>query len=237
MLGTSAGLLRKAAYGQPLSDHEAAALPLELGKLWASVFQGAYDLASEQDQERWRLVLTATSVKVYPLAKKRLVKQGLTAEQVEKMPVAQVVAMFTLGRYLHWRDEMGKWQALPWPQAAAGLDRAEKQLEAVANNPEEGWPFTSFLPSFSRAGFITTRLDRKLGAMMTIEAVRLYAAAHEGKAPASLDDLTDSPALPDAVTGKAFQYQRTEDGFVITCPAPPQFPDTGSEVYKVTLRK
>ena len=240
LFGADAGLLRKAAYGQPLTDQEAADLPGELRKTWESVFQDVYWQEGGKEPTRRQLALTAAAIKIYPHAKKELAKGRYTAEQVEKMPVAQVVTMFTLGRYLHWRDEMTKWQALPWPQGAQGLAKAAKALEAAVRKPEEGWPFIIMMPSVARAGFIGGRLDRKLGVMMTIEAVRLYASAHEGKAPASLDELTDSPALPDPITGKAFQYRRTEDGFVISCPVP-SFKDLSlsaqdEEVYKVTLR-
>ena len=237
LLGANAGILRKAAYGERLTDQEIAALPAELGKMWESFSQG-FGPQGVEDDVGWRLALTASSIKIYPLAKNRLAKLGYTPEQIEKMPIAQVVAMQTLGRYLYWRDELNKWQALPYPQAAIGMAKTEKALGAATDKSvEEGWPFTTLLPSISRAGFVAARLDRQLGAMMAIEAVRLYAAAHDGKAPAGLDEMTDPPALPDPITGKPFQYQRTEDGFVITCPNPPQFQDSPSEVYKVTLRK
>jgi hypothetical protein len=39
-----------------------------------------------------------------------------------------------------------------------------------------------------------------------IEALRAFAAAHEGKLPSSLEEMVDTPAPTDPATGKAFEY-------------------------------
>ena len=50
------------------------------------------------------------------------------------------------------------------------------------------------------------RMDRALAAMRCIEALRLYAAAHDGELPATLDDIKEVPIPLNPVTGKPFGY-------------------------------
>ena len=51
---------------------------------------------------------------------------------------------------------------------------------------------------------------------MTLEALRMHAAEHNGELPLSLEDLSPVPALPDPYTGKAFVYQVEDLGGVKT---------------------
>jgi hypothetical protein len=56
--------------------------------------------------------------------------------------------------------------------------------------------------------------------MQLIESLRHHAATHDGKLPEQLDDSLALPAALDPSTGKPFEYQRTDNGFVLTSPAP-----------------
>jgi len=53
------------------------------------------------------------------------------------------------------------------------------------------------------------RLDRHVAILQCIEAMRLYAAAHEGKFPKQLSDITLVPVPDDPVAKEAFVYTRT----------------------------
>jgi hypothetical protein len=93
------------------------------------------------------------------------------------------------------------------------------------------------LPNLSRMYFHQTRLDRRVAALQCVEAIRMYAAEHEGKLPASLAEVTDVPVPIDPVTGKEFGYQVEGGTFTLDSPAPPgERPDQGSR-YVVTLRR
>ncbi len=62
-----------------------------------------------------------------------------------------------------------------------------------------------------------------------MEAVRLYAAAHDGKLPASLDDVKDVPIPDDPVTGQPFGYRRVGDrAFLSSTPFPGQPADNAN---------
>ena len=224
--------LRKAHKGK-LTPAEARRLPEEFGKAltWYSM------PATGAPEERNRMLFAAVALKVYPQAKKHLAAKGYTKAQINAMPVAQVVAMYSLGRFMYWRDEMFKWFSLPYWQAHEGIRRAEAAFaRASKRNPAEGFPFTMLLPSLGRASFMSVRLDRQMAALQTIEAVRMY-AAKEGKLPARLGDIIDAPAPIDPMTGKQFRYEVKGRTFTLTSPAPSGMgPDDGA-VFKVTLAK
>ena len=65
--------------------------------------------------------------------------------------------------------------------------------------------------------------DRRIAALRCVEAVRFYAAGHDGKFPASFDDVKDVPVPDDPVTGKPFSYHVAgERAFLSATPFPGQ---------------
>ena len=57
--------------------------------------------------------------------------------------------------------------------------------------------------------------------LRAIEALRIYAAAHEGRLPDKLADIAEVPLPIDPTTGQAFSYQKTGDTAVLESPYPP----------------
>ena len=45
-----------------------------------------------------------------------------------------------------------------------------------------------------------------MAALRCVEAIRLYAAAHNGRLPTTLDDVKEAPVPNDPHTGKQFLY-------------------------------
>lgn len=56
---------------------------------------------------------------------------------------------------------------------------------------------------------LTNRLDRHIAALQTVEALRLYAGAHDGKLPQKLSDVVGVKIPNDPVTKKPFIYNLT----------------------------
>jgi hypothetical protein len=63
------------------------------------------------------------------------------------------------------------------------------------------------MPATDRAILAGVTLDRQIATLQTIEAIRIYAAAHDGQLPKTLADLRSAPAPIDPVTGQPFAYQ------------------------------
>ena len=172
----------------------------------------------------FRLFLIAVTAKGYPEAKRYMLSQGLPAETVEAMPHIQVVFLFSLAEYDLLFDEMLKWQGVPYWQARAGLEKWEQTLkqERARETELERLPLAGlFLPAVQRVFFATTRTDRKIAALRCIEAIRLYAAGHEGKLPGALSEITEVPIPIDPVTGKEFEYKLDEGKAMLSAPPPP----------------
>jgi hypothetical protein len=63
------------------------------------------------------------------------------------------------------------------------------------------------------------RLDRRIAALRVVEAVRHYAATHDGKLPQKLAQITETPIPHDPFTGKPFDFNGGPDSFSISAGA------------------
>jgi hypothetical protein len=185
-------------------------------------------------------VFTLLVARAYPMAKAALIELGRPPEQVEAMPALQVVLLYSLEQYRRLRDAMFRWAEVPYWQAVGGLRRADEELKAARASGAEGLPIAStFLPAINRVFAARTRVDRRIAALRTIEAVGLYAAAHDGKLPLQLSDVTDVPVPIDPMTGSAFGYSIDGDKFTLLGPAPPTERPNPTDIlqYEVKLTR
>jgi hypothetical protein len=131
-------------------------------------------------------------------ARRRLVQAGLSEDLVKEFPALQVVLLDEQRAYVERRDAELKWLPLPYWQAEPGL------LAAAAANPDER-VFVRMLPAL-KVRKAQVRLEQRLALFRHVEALRVYAADHDGKLPARLGDVP-VPLPVDPVTGKAFAYE------------------------------
>jgi hypothetical protein len=212
--------------------------PRQLERLQVIAQQIVSDAFDRQPGGTARLTTIALVAKAYPEAKRALIAAGRPAEDVEALPALQVVLLDALRRFALYRDDAFKWMALPYPQARAGLERAHQALKESRARPS-GIPIAeAFLPATSKVIIAKTRLDRRFAALRCVEALRLYAASHDGKLPATLADVTEVPVPSDPMTGKSFEYKLNGDTATLTGAAPPGEPGAyNTLVYELTLRK
>ena len=81
------------------------------------------------------------------------------------------------------------------------------------------------------------RLDRHVAALKCIEAIRLYTAAHNGKFPDQLSDITQVPVPHDPVTHKAVIYTRTGAKAVLEMPPVKGVTEKATRRYEVSLKE
>jgi hypothetical protein len=185
-----------------------------------------------------RAIFALLVAKTYPAAKSALIKKGRSQEEVEAMPALQVVLLYSLDQYRQLRDAMFRWADVPYWQAARGLQRADEELRAARATGSEGLPLASvFLPATQKVYQAGARGDRRIAALRSIEAIRLYAAGHKGKLPAQLSDVTDVPIPIDPMTGKTFEYRVEGNKFTLLGPPPAgEAPSANNTLeYDVTL--
>jgi hypothetical protein len=168
------------------------------------------DIASIQlePEAEAQVAFTGLVVKYYPQAKRFLADHGRKPAAVEAMPAPQVVLIYSLVTFRRLQDEMFKWANVPYPDARAGLRRANQQLQQLKEDQQEGIPLASwFLPAVDKVFVTQARTDRQIAALRCIEAIRLHVAAHDGRLPRQLSEITEVPVPRDPVTGEPFEYR------------------------------
>jgi hypothetical protein len=173
----------------------------------------------DDDPQLARTALVAYIAAAYPGAKEYLIDEcGLNPEQVEAYPTAQVVFLAGVRFYDQWRDEYFKWTHLPVWQVRAGMDR--NSLDTALRNASKRYGFCAvpanlLLPAVLAVRTAEARCEQTIALAQTVEAIRMYGAAHDGRLPASLDDLP-VPAPIEPFTGKPIDYEVEGDHAVIS---------------------
>jgi len=92
-------------------------------------------------------------------------------------------------------------------------------------------------PAHERTRLISKRLANNLNGLQCVEAIRHYAATHEGRLPETLSDISDVEVPKDLMSGNAFQYRRTADGVELQS-AMPEGGGPGDTIrYEIVIRK
>ena len=84
---------------------------------------------------------------------------------------------------------------------------------------------------------LMSRLDRHIAALTCIEAIRLYAAAHNGKFPNALADITEVSVPIDPVTRKPLIYQRAGSKALLEAPSVKGAADKYTIRYEISLKE
>ncbi len=99
-------------------------------------------------------------------------------------------------------------------------------------------PLLQVVPAVDRVALARARLERKFAGLRCVEAVRLYAAAHDGKLPGTLEEIKDVPVPSDPLTGRPFAYAVRDGRAVLTAPAPVGEPSAENAWrYELTIRQ
>jgi len=91
--------------------------------------------------------------------------------------------------------------------------------------------------SFDRLRSISKRLDNNLNGLQCVEAIRHYAAAHDGRLPENLSDISQMEVPKDVLSGKAFEYHRTSTGAVLKSTIPEGGSERDAFNYEIVLKK
>ncbi len=170
------------------------------------------------DPEVARAALVSIIGASYPGAKQYLLQDmKMDKATVEAYPKAQTVflAMKLYSEYA--RDERLKWQYVPLHQAESSPLYQQSYEQLQQDQRRLGWitqPVQLALPALNAVAKAQLRAQQNLAMLQTIEAIRLYAANHDGQLPKSLGRLP-LPAVLDPLTGKPFIYEHNGDSAVL----------------------
>jgi hypothetical protein len=174
-------------------------------------------------------------------AKKALIAAGRPKEKVDAMPHLQVALLHALlqldGKY----DEMLMMQSLPPWEVANRKEQPRPALGGFAGGADDpAIPLAPlFLPSIQRVTRAQLRLDRRIAALRCVEAIRLYAAAHDGKLPPSLASMKDKSLPVDPFTGTPFEYSVSDKTALLKGNVSPEEKNSPPErlTYEITIRQ
>jgi hypothetical protein len=131
-------------------------------------------------------------------ARERLIEAGYGPDSVKTFPPMQVILVDEKRDYEVQRDERMKLLALPLWQIDSLVGGKELTSEG------DGL-LVDLLPHIVKLRRTQGQLEQQIAFLRHVEALRMYAARHNGKLPAKLSDV--SVPLPiDPVSGKPFVY-------------------------------
>lgn len=171
--------------------------------------------ASDTDgvkRERQSMMDARAMASLYPAAKRRLIAAGWTAEQVEPLPIGQVIALSTTQVNREVQQRLLKWPALEspdsWPNLFADSRRLLDSANVALGGNFEGTLGVSrqLFDIILATRYVEANYARQIAALRIVEALRWHAAEHGGQLPASLAEIRVAPIPPDPLTGKPFEY-------------------------------
>lgn len=149
-----------------------------------------------------KLTMALMTAKMYPESRQHLLDRGWPAKNVDGMRMKQVTLLVELEAAERLRENMQKCLSLPPWQALPELLRVEREAEPA---PEARHNLFLLGMGVSPKMFAArVRVDRHTAMLRCGEALRLYAAAHEGKPPAKWNALGFVPLPVDPATGRGF---------------------------------
>lgn len=178
-----------------------------------------------------RILLPALNT--YSAAKRHLIQEGFDAALVEEMPVAQVVVLVWVKGYRDVLDEMVAWADRPDAERRVALSEIDERLAETQRRPENLLGHIA-LPAAGAACNAESRLAHWITILRVVEAVRLYAAAHDGQLPSSLADIVEVSIPLDPVTSQPFEYRLEAQTAIVRSPAPRLV--GGDYQYELTIR-
>jgi len=136
-------------------------------------------------------------------ARHRLVEYGLSEDRINQFPPEQVLLLDEKREYEVRRDDAMKYMNLPfWQIEALTLQPSPDQLSGIFAK--------AFVPALHKVRSAQGRVEQRIALLQHVEALRLYAAAHAGKFPASLTEC-GVPLPVDPFTGQPFRYELERD--------------------------
>jgi hypothetical protein len=182
---------------------EIAALPESELEAFVSRLSGSLSFSREQSGQPPVSLHTKLRARVKDSAReasarRRLIETGAAKEVVQKLSPLHVILLDEKRAYDIERDDRIKLLSLPlWRLDFAG--REPKQPLAG-----DGL-FDDLLPNIVKLRQTQAEFERELALLRHVEALRMFAAEHDGKLPSSLQEI-GVPLSDDPVTGKPFAY-------------------------------
>ncbi|REK18353.1 MAG: hypothetical protein DWQ37_04355 [Planctomycetota bacterium] len=145
-------------------------------------------------------------LRAYPVCKRQLLESDMDREMVEGMQPLQVVMLRWVQVYRELLDEIVVWARHAPVETRQAAEQIDERFHELAGRPEAALA-NFMLPAVNAANRAVLRGDQQLAMLRVVEALRLYAAAHDGRLPEALADITEVPVPHDPATNGPFEYR------------------------------
>ena len=148
-----------------------------------------------------------------------------------------------LEQYMQGQDSPNLYRALadmprPFVDVEKAIEHEKKvRLDLPPDDIRQGQTAEQKEAVFDRVRSISKRLDNNLNGLQCVEAIRHYAAAHDGRLPENLSDISKVEVPKDVVSGEAFEYRRTSEGAVLKSGMPQGGRPKDMIHYVIVLKK
>ncbi|MHC4228268.1 MAG: hypothetical protein ACYSW0_12655, partial [Planctomycetota bacterium] len=116
-------------------------------------------------------------------------------------------------QFMQRQDSPNLYRALAnFPRPLVDMDRAlEKELANLKNHEVSVRKEAEkqLKEALDKMRVMEQRADTRLNVLQCLEAIRDYAATHDGRLPEQLSDISEVDVPKDVLSGKAFEYRRT----------------------------
>lgn len=185
---------------------------------WNHLYKCFWDLCRELDPKK---AVPEPLEHYYSVARKFLTQQGRSRTEVDAMPATQVVLLYWVQRFQTLSDDQFKWGLLPIHEVGSQLKQIEKQDQLLAAER----PLDALISAVAAAKKAEVRSEWTQARLRVLEALRLYAATHDGRWPDRLSDITAVPVPKNPFDDKPFIYHRDGDRATLTSEhGPPGLP-------------
>lgn len=167
--------------------------------------------------------------------------QAPVSMQVQTAIAIGEVMCREVDQFIQCKDSPNLYRALAnLPRPLVSMEKAiEKDLENLKDH--------SFLvrrqskkildPAHERMRMIERRATTRLNALQSLEAIRHYAATHNGQLPEKLSDISQMEVPNDMISDKSFEYRRTATGAVLQSAIPEGGNERDAIQYEIVLKK
>jgi len=168
-------------------------------------------------------------LRAYPVCKRQILESGMAPDLVGAMQPLQVVMLRWVQVYRELLDEMVVWSRRPYRESRPAMEALDDRFDRLANRPEAILA-NIMLPAINAASIAVYRGEQRIAMLRVVEALRLYAAAHNGRLPETLEAITEVPIPVDPLMGAAFDYRLEGETAHLKSLAPRLNPDTRFEI-------
>ncbi len=203
---------------------------------WREMIEQFPSLGGGSGPLRRKLTPSLVALWMYTDAKNHLIERGRDPDQVEAMPVFQMVAIYVMDGWNRVMDDQFKWFYVPYAEGEEVIAEAQASFTETLDQKNDILP-AMLMPALYGTYSQMAGLDRQVAALRCIEAVRLYAALHDGELPASLSEIKEVPVPLNPMTGESFQYEVVGETATLSAPLGPHERAKDGIRYELTIAK